>query len=500
VALIAWAIAAVVGSVMPGRIVESWSAVMADLETGATFAVHEPRFVTVLERLVVFLPLGWLTFRVKDAMPQRRWATSCFAVFLFALILELAQSLVDGRHARLTDFLLATTFGWLGIWIAAWLERRQSARRVRRLLLATLLTGNAVLTIILVQSHLGADIKAWDCGFPLVVANESSGDRPWRGSIRGLAIYPRALAAGEVARIAVVPFSREGLHSRQDAGALMVYHFDRIGDPRVPQLLPNRPELDLLLPPTDRSTWHTSAGALDVIGPIRIQGDRVPRELCRAIQASGAFTVEVEIASADQAQSGPARILSYSSGPYQRNFTLAQEGGGVVLRVRTPWNGTNGANLPIETHDRALAAGWHHVVATYGQGAARLFVDGAMVGPPIRYYQLVRLSEDRVVTSARFAAIGFMVLGVIAGLMKEPSSWAGRAGYAYLGAALVPTFVACLLGMQLSHDPDRLLIAAAAVAPGIAVVCLQSWSWLRIKWKRRESPPPSSFQDRSYLG
>lgn len=492
VALAAWAIAVMVGSVMPGRIVESWSAVMANLEAGATFAVHEPRLVTVLERLAVFFPLGWLIFRATDVMPRRQVATSGFAVFLFALILELAQSLVDSRHARLMDFLLATAFGWLGVWIAAWLGPRPSPLRARRLLLASLLTGNAVFTAVLVQIHLGAEIKAWDCGFPLVVANESSGDRPWRGRIRGLAIYPRALAAGEVARIASVPFSSEGLHSRQDAGALMVYHFDRIHDRRVPQVLPNRPELDLLLPPSGASTWRARPGALDVIGPIGIQGDRVPHELCRAIRASGAFAIEVEIASAYQAQSGPARIISYSSGPYQRNFTLAQEGGAVVFRVRTPWNGPNGDNLPLESDDGALAAGWHHVVAVYGQGAARLFVDGAMIGPPIRYYQLVRLSEDRVVASALFSAIGFMVLGVIAALMKAPSSWAGRARYAYVGAALVPTSVAFLLGMHLSHDPDRLLIAAAAVGPGIAVLCLQSWSWLSARWGRRESPAPSS--------
>ena len=67
---------------------------------------------------------------------------------------------------------------------------------------------------------------------------------------------------------------------------------------------------------------------------------------------------------------------------------------------------------------------------------------------------------------------------MIAALMKTPSSWAGRARYAYLGAALVPTSVALLLSMHLSHDPDLLMIAAAAVGPGLAVLCLQSWSWL----------------------
>jgi hypothetical protein len=478
-ALAAWVVLIVIGSLAPGRIVDSWSEVVGNLQAGASLEVHEPALGTVSERLVAFFPLGWLVWRASVATFRRPWAFSCIAVSLFALAIELAQSFVDTRHARLTDFLLAMAFGWLGAGVGAWLGARPSPVRMRRLLLAGLVMGNAVLMLVLVGSHVGAEIKGWDCDFPLVLANEASGDRPWRGRIRGVAIYPRALAADDAARLATVPFAAEGWRSRRDAGALMVYQFDRGRAGRLPQVLPNGPELDLLLPPAGPWAWRPGAGALEVLGPSLIRGNRPPHELCAAILKAGAFAVEVEVASANLAQEGPARIVSYSSSPYQRNFTLGQEGGALVFRVRTPSNGPNGANLPLETGDDVLAGGWHHVVAVYGQGAAQLFFDGAALAPPLRYHQLIRVSEERVVRLALITAIGTIVMGVIVALLKARGSWRSRFAHAYLGAAVVPTSVAVLLGLRLGHDPDHLLIGAAATGPAIRVLCLGSWLWLR---------------------
>jgi VanZ family protein len=479
-ALAAWVLLIVIGSLLPGRLANSWSEVVGNLQAGASLAIHEPVLGTVFERFVAFFPLGWLVWRASVATFRRPWASACVAVSVFALVVELAQSFVDTRHARLTDFLLAIAFGWLGAGVAAWVGAPPRALRVQRLLLAGLVMGNAALMLVLVGSQVGAEIRGWECDFPLLVANEASGDRPWRGRIRGLAIYPRALAATDAAHLATVPFSGEGWRRRQDAGALLVYPLDRARAPRLPQALPNGPELDLLLPPPGPRTWQPGeAGALDVLGPTLIRGSRPPRELCNAVARSGAFAVEVEVASADLAQEGPARIVSYSAGPEQRNFTLGQELGALVFRVRTPWNGPNGANWPLETADGVLAGGWHHVVAVYGQGAAQLFLDGAALAPPLRYHQLIRVSEERVVRLAVITAIGTIVMGVIVALLKARGSWRSRFAHAYLGAAVVPTSVAVLLGLRLGHDPDHLLIGAAATGPAIGVLCLGSWLWLR---------------------
>ena len=41
-------------------------------------------------------------------------------------------------------------------------------------------------------------MSTWDSSYPLVVANESTGDRPWLGEIYLLAGYCQALSAEQV--------------------------------------------------------------------------------------------------------------------------------------------------------------------------------------------------------------------------------------------------------------------------------------------------------------
>ncbi len=42
------------------------------------------------------------------------------------------------------------------------------------------------------------DLSNWDAGFRLALGNELTNDRPWRGELRLVALYSRALAPREV--------------------------------------------------------------------------------------------------------------------------------------------------------------------------------------------------------------------------------------------------------------------------------------------------------------
>lgn len=48
------------------------------------------------------------------------------------------------------------------------------------------------------SGDLGADLSKWDDGFRLAIANESSQDRPWKGTYHLIAIYDRALSPEEI--------------------------------------------------------------------------------------------------------------------------------------------------------------------------------------------------------------------------------------------------------------------------------------------------------------
>jgi hypothetical protein len=64
--------------------------------------------------------------------------------------------------------------------------------------------------------------------------------------------------------------------------------------------------------------------------------------LAPELARSNAFTMRVRCATSDVTQRGPARIVSNSWDTASRNFTLGQDGSGLVVRLRTPQAGPNG--------------------------------------------------------------------------------------------------------------------------------------------------------------
>jgi hypothetical protein len=100
--------------------------------------------------------------------------------------------------------------------------------------------------------------------------------------------------------------------------------------------------------------------------------------LLEACRASGALTIEATLTAANITQEGPARIVSFSSDPSSRNFTLGQHQGKLVLRLRTPKTGLNGTNPELELCSLA-ANRTYHLIVTYAGGRLLCYMDGAKV-------------------------------------------------------------------------------------------------------------------------
>lgn len=102
----------------------------------------------------------------------------------------------------------------------------------------------------------------------------------------------------------------------------------------------------------------------------------------RAMQMAE-FTVEAVITPADTAHEGPARIVTLSADPYRRCFTLGQQGDQYILRIRTTDTDENGTPDIVSTPG-ALEPRAQHVVATFGDDVARIYVDGIPVAEEAR--------------------------------------------------------------------------------------------------------------------
>jgi hypothetical protein len=84
----------------------------------------------------------------------------------------------------------------------------------------------------------GGDLSNWDQGYPLLIGNEASGDRPWLGSVDRVRIYDRPIAAGRTA---------------PEAGAVAAFEFSGGRGDVVPDASGVRPPSDLARPDVFRN-------------------------------------------------------------------------------------------------------------------------------------------------------------------------------------------------------------------------------------------------------
>ena len=98
----------------------------------------------------------------------------------------------------------------------------------------------------------------------------------------------------------------------------------------------------------------------------------------RLLSGSG-LSVEVWLQSANDTQSGPARILSYSFNQTMRNFTLGQSEKKLVMRLRTTETNLNGMEPQLELENAIDPSKRQHIAVTYDFVEQCVFIDGERV-------------------------------------------------------------------------------------------------------------------------
>ena len=97
--------------------------------------------------------------------------------------------------------------------------------------------------------------------------------------------------------------------------------------------------------------------------------------LLSACQETNALSLEVVFTSDDAEQTGPARIVIFSSGPRSRNFTLGQDRDELVFALRTESVGPNGTDPPLRLA-RIEAGRPYHLIVNYRPGEMIVYLDG----------------------------------------------------------------------------------------------------------------------------
>ena len=124
-----------------------------------------------------------------------------------------------------------------------------------------------------------------------------------------------------------------------------------------------------------RGVWLGGGGA-------KMQSSGPAGKLAGRITRTKQFTAEVWARPAALSQGGPARLISYSLDPYNRNFSLAhgsmeEVSRDLVFRLRTT-GGTDQNGLPNVAVPSTMTHGVSHLVATFDGQSVRIYKNGEL--------------------------------------------------------------------------------------------------------------------------
>lgn len=421
-AAVAWALVLTFWPFLPVGSVGRWAERLAEAVGFVDRAVplHLPAAALLVALIVLAFP---------RLLP---WSLARRVGFLLvaAAVAELLQAGVVGRHASLLDVaahVLGALVGWA---IAARLSAISPPPPLGRFAVPVLWLACVLATLLLVAhaayEHRITSLRTWDEDARLVLGNEATGDRPWHGTITGVAIYDAALDERQVRRIARESWDEDdGLVERLKRRGRAVYG----SLPRaIHQLTPTtalrwvnvgraNDRLDLVAPGSAGVAAAPDHQGVAFSGHLQALAatPEPAAALTHALRRRGTFSVEATVAPASLAQDGPARIVSLSRTPGQRNFTLAQRGDAVAFRVRTPLTGPNGTAEDGEALWPGVFEGAspRHLLVTYGHGTLRLYVDGETFGEPFPLQAIYRLKRFPVVpTIVGVALAALLPLGL----------------------------------------------------------------------------------------
>jgi len=129
---------------------------------------------------------------------------------------------------------------------------------------------------------------------------------------------------------------------------------------------------------TNKINWLADKTGIQISPCREIASKEPPKELSKSFIDAKGFTIEVYISVDDIEQFGPARIVTYSLDPYQRNFTLGQEDDSLILRLRTTESDENGVYPHFRANKVFEADKKQHLTVTYDGMSEKLYVDGKL--------------------------------------------------------------------------------------------------------------------------
>jgi len=375
--------------------------------------------------ILLFIPLGPLLVK---RLRRRTWRFGLLSLivgasaFMFSFSIEFLQHFLPSRDSSFVDVFTNTCGAIIGAHAyRRWGSRVEEFRRnaSTRFNVGVLVACSFVTLMVSGVFQYRTRLSNWDPKFPLLIGNEFTGDRPWIGRVLRV-------------ELSDVSTPEELLHAFAEGGSQRL-NGGNILDLKFAGKTPSR-DAAANLPPL---VWVGGEGTVSSEG---LQIDQFawlrsvqpPSEIARRISASNEFTLRLVCASGSADQNGPARILSYSIDPMQRNFTVGQEGADMVFRLRTPNTGLNGTRIPLVVPGVFSSSKVRDILVTYTGAKLQAVVAGSRrvhsleFSPGIllaSYYLSPQPQLSFQIKLFDYGIVVFLILGLLAWFTQSESRY-----------------------------------------------------------------------------
>lgn len=315
--------------------------------------------------IFLFMPFGLsLTYLLSSG--KRRWLSLVIVLlgsFSLSLTVEVIQIFLPTRSSTVADLFSNSLGGLLGSF-SFYSPRLKKFMSLRRLV-ACFILYSTITFLFSIPLPSRSYLKDWNPSFPLVLGNEKTGDRPWQGSISELYIADQAITKNEAIKVLGPQAYSKYLSNKAIA------YYQLSGREEYQDQIKKSPSLRWQGEQPDCqencSLLLSSQHWLSTEGPASFITER--------IRETSQFSLITNISTSDSNQTGPARIISLSDSPYQRNFSLGQEGSNLVFRIRTPITGNNGLQPELMIPGVFSDKNTHLIVITYASSLLQVFID-----------------------------------------------------------------------------------------------------------------------------
>ncbi len=328
-----------------------------------TFLEGESHPMDMRDNVILYIPFGfslaiWILRRRQHTLYAAIYVIA--ASFLLSLTIELTQVFLPSRFPSPVDVLMNSLGAFTGFWL--FLSSRFLISSVY-----ALITGLSIYIILAFSTAVAlqsfARLDDWNKEYHLIIGNELTGNRPWQGVVFDIQMADRIFSPSESQNV-----FREDYPERPIDQAVLAYTFtqDQTASPKdQPELIWQRTPLSPINDGKvvlDKDSWLIS--------------EVPPVSAIQHIRETSEFSLIATVASAEPMQSGPARIVSLSNGTSERNFTIGQQDDDLIIRLRTPISGVNGAAPEMTVPDVfAIPDQKRRLLITYNRPTITVYVD-----------------------------------------------------------------------------------------------------------------------------